>query len=219
MKKYLSFISILILLMNFSGCKTVNSNETETTQSVISEEQRDAYYNTFENFEKTFTIVKAETKNYRIKTSEQYAGNVYEIYDHYGHLLDKGYHGWRGSFDISQNDEIIILEYGYGGTNVHPQYRFYDPEKGLASRYFEGPVAYYGRLVAYFCIGEDTAELIVQDIFDTDKTYVAFRGKFDKFILMKIQEISFADDGAKVVIKHCETNNESNIIVESFLLH
>ena len=33
---------------------------------------------------------------------------------------------------------------------------------------------------------------------------------------MKIQEINFSSDGTKISIKHCETNNEENIIEETF---
>ena len=222
MKKYGCLLLVLVLIVGLVGCKTDDAVETMSSDvssaNDISDEQKDIYYNTFENFEKTFTTVRVEEKNFIIKTSDNFAGDFYEIYDNNGNLLDKGYHGWRGSFDISKEEEIIILEYGFGGTNVQPKYRLYDAQKGVASRYFEGPIAHNGKLLAYFSINENDAKLIVQDIFDIEETYIEFSGKFDKFILMKIKEMSFDDNGTKLVIKYFETNNESNIIEETFVL-
>ena len=123
----------------------------------------------------------------------------------------------NGVANYGEND-IITLEYGYGGTNVHPKFRLYDAQKGIASRYFEGPIAVNGTLIAYFDVSNEEASLIVQDVFDVEKNYKEFSGKFDRFILMKIQEISFCEDGTKIHIKYCETNNESNIIEETFIL-
>lgn len=219
MKKYICLLLVLLFIFTFTGCKSNKLGGTTSSQNGVSEEQKDTYYNSFENFEETFTAITVKEKNHIIKTSDKFAGDFYEIYDNNGNLLDKGYHGWRGSFDISKKDEVIVLEYGFGGTSVHPKYRFYDAEKGIASRYFEGPIAYSGQLVAYFSINENNAKLIVQDIFNIEETYIEFSGKFDKFILMKIQEMSFNEDGTKILIRHCETNNESNIIEETFVLN
>ena len=76
-------------------------------------------------------------------------------------------------------------------------------------------VAIFG-FIAYFTVSEEKAVLVVQDAFDVERKYEEFSGKFDRFILMKIHEISFSEDGTQIYIKHCETNNESNIIEETF---
>ncbi len=223
---------MLLFFLSLVGCKTDtavegvpsdksaenNVAQNDISESSVSEKRKDAYYNTFENFERTFTTVGVNEKNYIIKTSADFAGNFYEIYDNNGNLLDKGFHGWRGSFDITKENDIITLEYGFGGTNVYPSYRFYDAQGGIASRYFEGPIAVNGTLIAYFTENEEKTLLVVQDIFDGEKNYKEFSGKFDRFISMKIQEISFSEDGTKIHIKHRETNNESNIIEETFAL-
>ena len=223
---------MLLFFLSLVGCKTdtavegVSSDKStennvaqnDISESSVSEERKDAYYNTFENFERTFTTVRVNEKNYIIKTSADFAGDFYEIYDNYGNLLDKGVHGWRGGFDITKENDIITLEYGFGGTNVHPKYRLYDAQKGIASRYFQGPIAVNGTLIAYFTVSEEKAVLVVQDAFDVERKYEEFSGKFDRFILMKIYEISFSEDGTQIYIKHCETNNESNIIEETFVL-
>lgn len=39
------------------------------------------------------------------------------------------------------------------------------------------------------------------------------------FIYMKIKEIAFSEDGTKVVLKHHENGNESNIVEEVFELN
>ena len=232
MKKRLMIFICLVMCIVFVGCKanktiadvsSDNASQTDIPQndiseSSVSEEQKDAYYNTFENFERSFTTVRVNEKNYIIKTSADFAGDFYEIYDNNGNLLDKGFHGWRGSFDITKENDIITLEYGYGGTNVHPKFRLYDAKKGIASRYFEGPIAVNGTLIAYFDVSNEEASLIVQDVFDVEKYYEVFNGKFDTFVLMKIQEMSFSEEGTQIIIKHCETNNESNIIEETFVL-
>ena len=223
---------MLLCFLSLVGCKSdravdgissdnsfeSNTTPNDTSKINVSEAQKDAYFNTFENFERTFTTVRVNEKNFLIKTSADFAGDFYEIYDNNGNLLDKGFHGWRGSFDITKENDIITLEYGYGGTNVHPKFRLYDAQKGIASRYFEGPIAVNGTLIAYFDVSNEEASLIVQDVFDVEKNYKEFSGKFDRFILMKIQEISFCEDGTKIHIKYCETNNESNIIEETFIL-
>ena len=232
MKKYICLLLVLLCFLSLVGCKSdravdgissdnsfeSNTTPNDTSKINVSEAQKDAYFNTFENFERTFTTVRVNEKNFLIKTSADFAGDFYEIYDNNGNLLEKGFHGWRGSFDITKENDIITLEYGYGGTNVHPKFRLYDAQKGIASRYFEGPIAVNGTLIAYFDVSNEEASLIVQDVFDVDKNYKEFSGKFDRFILMKIQEISFCEDGTKIHIKYCETNNESNIIEETFIL-
>ena len=222
MKKFICLLLALLFILGLVGCNrdevVEDTNSDESSISEISNEQKDAYFNTFENFERTFTTVRVNEKNYIIKTSTDFAGDFYEIYDNNGNLLDKGFHGWRGSFDISKERDIITLEYGFAGTSVHPKYRMYDAEKGIASRYFEGPIAVNGTLIAYFKVSNEEASLVVQDIFDVENCYKVFNGKFDTFILMKIQEISFSEDGTQINIKHCETNNESNIIEETFVL-
>ena len=232
MKKHICFLLALLCFFCLAGCKTNTlvddassdkSFESDTTpndtfEKSVSEAQKDAYYNTFENFEQTFTIVRVDEKNFVIKISDDFAGDFYEIYDNNGNLLDKGFHGWRGSFDISKENDILTLEYGFGGTNVHPKYRLYDVQKGIASRYFEGPIAVNGTQIAYFAVSEEKTVLVVQDIFDAETNYKEFAGMFDRFILTKIQELSFSEDGTKIQIKYCETNNESNIIEETFIL-
>ncbi len=222
MKRYIFLVFVLLMVFNFTGCKNEKTIKeislSPSYENDISEEEREAYYNTLENFEKTFTSIRVQEKNYIIKSSDDYAGDFYEIYDNDGNLLDKGYHGWRGSFDISKEKSIVTLQYGFGGTNVYPQYRLYDVEKSKVSRYFKGPIAVKDTLIAYFNVGEENATLVVQDIFDVDKTYQEFKGKFDEFISMKMPEISFSEDGTKVSIKYCETDNESNIIEEVFVL-
>lgn len=173
----------------------------------------------FENFKNEYTEIQTEDSNYIIKTNkEEFTEYLYEIYDNNGNLLDSGFHDWRGSFHISKKDNIITLEYGYGGTNVHPSFRFYDVEKGIASVFFAGPIATNNNLIAHFSETDTDATLIVHDIFDPTKNLKEFNGKFDKYINLKIKEFYFSKDGKQIILEHYETNNEKNIITETFKL-
>ncbi len=221
MKKVIYLVLCVIILLACVACK-ISEEKPDEENSVVSYASNTAgeeYYNTFEKFEASFSKVEQDNKNYVVKSSDKHAGNFYEIYDNDGNLLDKGFHDWRGSFDILQKGDIIKLEYGFGGTGVHPQYRLYDVKNSVVSRYFGGPVAINDNHVAYFNVGEDRTVLVVQDAFDKKEYYKEFTGKFDEFILMKIQDINFSGDGTQITIKHCETNNEENIIEETFDLN
>lgn len=179
-----------------SGDSTVNTNS-----SGVDSAKMDAYFSTFENFEYTFDKISTEDSNYVIKESEEHAGNFYEIYDNNKKLLDKGYHGYNGSFNISKKDNIVILEYGCSGTFVFPKYRFYDVEKSKVSPYFNGPIGTKDNLIAYCIENNDKSILLVQDVFDVDKFYKEFSTSYDKAMYMGISEISFSDDGKKIIVE------------------
>ena len=223
MKRVLWLWIIISLVLVLSGCcdKTKNENAktsdstTNTTSSALDFE-RDAYFNTFENFEYSFNKTIIKDDNYVIRQSDEHTGDFYEIYDNDGNLLDKGYHGYRGSFDISKKDGIVILEYGFSGTNVYPKYRLYDVEKGKVSRYFDGPIATYDNLIAYLISNEQKTVLAVQDFFDIDIFYKEFTGDFNHSIYMDFDDLSFSDDGTKIIIKHSDLNNKNDAKEEIF---
>lgn len=220
MERLICLVLCVVGTLAFTGCKcNKNFESTSKVESHISNNIGKEYYNTYNNFENSFSNIEEENNNFIIKSSDSYAGNFYEIYDNYSNLLDKGFHDWRGSFDIYKDGDIIKLEYGFGGTGVHPKYRLYDVKNSKISRYFGGPIATYGNKVAYFNENQNKTVLVVQDAFDTKEYYKEFYGKFDGLILMKIQDINFSSDGRKIIIKYCETNNESNIIEETFDLN
>lgn len=223
---YAGVLVACLTVLSLTGCTTAPTNNDDFDKNAASqstqeksEEELTTYYDTFENFESTFTLVREKTDNYTILYSDKHAGDFYAIYDNYGNLLDKGYHGYRGSFEITENQDIITLKYGFGGTNTHPTYRLYDAKKGIASRYFDGPVAVAGSRIAYFDVTNENATLIVQDAFDATLFRKEFSGEFDDNILLKIQEIIFTDNETSVTVKHCETDNESHIIEETFPLN
>lgn len=92
MKKLFALFLSAFILLCFVGC---NSNQITPSPTPT-----DAYYNTYADFKDTFLTKSKEDNNFTIYTSEKYAGYFYEIYDNNNHLLDKGFHDWRGSFDI-----------------------------------------------------------------------------------------------------------------------
>ena len=217
MKRVLCFLMILLSFSLLCSCKNNLQNNDVNSENVYWDHTLDptidAYFNTFENFEYTFKEITEKDKNYVIYNSNEHAGNFYEIFDNYGNYLDKGYHGYRGSFDISKKDNIVQLEYGFGGTNVFPTYRFYDIEKSLVSRYFDGPIAISNNMIAY-CVIEKNV-IIVQDIFDIDKAYKEFTYKFSDKNFLNFNEMHFSDDGTKIIVSYYD-NDFENIIEESF---
>lgn len=223
MKRALCFLMILLSFSLLCSCKNNLQNNDVNSENVYWDHTLDptidAYFNTFENFEYTFKEITEKDKNYIIYKSNEHAGNFYEIFDNYGNYLDKGYHGYRGSFDISKKDNIVQLEYGVSGTNVFPTYRFYDIEKSKVSRYFSGPIATTDNLVAYFVFDENETTLVVQDMFDIDKTYKEFTGKFNERIYMDINEMYFSNDATQIIINYSNVNSKDDIVEEKFNLY
>lgn len=217
MKRAVCLLVATFLLFIASGCgdntesnipdtsKDNNSGAESSTVSVT-EEEMDAYFNTFENFEETFTKVYKKENNFVIKESDQHAGYFYEIYDNAGNLLDKGYHGYRGVFDIRIDGNIVTLEYGFGGTGVHSTYRFYDVAKSKVSRYFAGPIALHDGLIA--CLDEEDNDLtlVVQDLFDTDKTYRKIAEKVNGSFVISFDDMYFSKDGLKIILSYYDVN-------------
>ena len=215
MKRFLCLCIVVSLIFVLFGCcdKTTNKNAATSDSTADTKSpalDTDAFFNAFQNFEASFNKIKEQQDNYTIRQSDEYSGDFYEIYDNNGNLLDKGYHGYRGSFGISKKGSIVILEYGFGGTNVYPKYRLYDVEKGKVSRYFEGPIATFDHLIAYFISNEQKNVLAVQDFFDVDRFYKEFTGSFDDSIYMCFDDLSFSADGTKIVIKHSDLNDKSD---------
>ncbi|MBR2860533.1 MAG: hypothetical protein IKB86_01695 [Clostridia bacterium] len=218
MKKLLCLVLVLLIGMSIVGCDDGQKNDVPGTsdQNIGNqdsggqnngdkendeEDNSDVYYNTFENFEDTFIKVVEQTKNYVIKQSDKHVGDFYEIYDNAGNLLDKGYHGYRGVFNISQQGNIVVLEYGFGGTNVFPTCKLYDVEKGVASSYYEGPVAVKNDLIAYFTEGK---RIVVHNAFDYNKDRMQFTEGLEGItyvIRSTIKDIRFSEDGTQVIFE------------------
>lgn len=214
-QKIMLILAMLVVLL-LSGCSDTTLQPKKDTADTS---EKDAYYSTFSDFKSTFTIIKEETENYIIKTSDAHAGCFYEIYDNEHSLLDTGFHDWRGNFEITQTDNIVMLRYGFGGTSVQPSFRFYNVDSGKVSKYYSGPLACNGETVAYFVKNDDTtAKLIVRNMFDDQIQKQEFSGKFDSFIGMKIDSIVFSDDGKQITLRHHENGNEKNVIEEIFVV-
>ena len=97
-----------------------------------------------------------------------------------GNLLDQGYHGWRGSFGLSFNEDgILVLNYGSGGSPPLWSERYYDVTNGRISRFFfNPPVQSHSNLVVYFEAKEEydgDIVLIIQNMFDPSLYYKEVR--------------------------------------------
>ena len=81
-------------------------------------------------------------------------------------------------------------------------------------------MAVYEDTLAYFRVdfATDTATLVVQDAFDTEKHYHEFEGNFDSNIQLKFQEMGFSPDGLTLWVEYFEDGNGEKIIKEEFML-
>ena len=219
MKRVLYISIVFLFILSLCGCKNdYISNENTSTNNLNSDSSGDYnnYFNTYEMFKDSFKQISKKDINFVIYESEEHAGNFYEIFDNNGNFLDEGYHSYRGSFDISKNDNIVRLEYGFSGTNVFPQYRFYDIEKSKVSRYFGGPIAIYDNLIAY-CVFDKNI-IIVQDIFDVDKAYKELKVEFSDRIFLDINEIHFSNGGKNIIISYYDSNSDYRLVEQSIVV-
>ena len=219
MNRALYILVILLLVLFLCSCKNNDIPEENPSTNILNSdslEDYNGYFNTFEMFKDTFDEITEKDKNFLIYKSKEHAGNFYEIFDNYGNFLDDGYHGYRGRFNISKKDNIVQLEYGVSGTNVFSTYRFYDIEKSKVSRYFEGPIAISNNLIAY-CVF-DKKVLIVQDIFDIDKTYKKLTFDFNDQIFLNFNEMYFSNDGKNIIISYYDGNSDYQLVEESIVI-
>ena len=207
MKKILCAFLCMLIIVCFIGCE---NNQAELTPSPTVDSNV-----SFSQVQGTFKTIIKEDTNFTIYTSEEYSADFYKIYDNKGHLLDEGFHPWRGSLDITKSDNIVTLEYGLGGNST-PRYRFYDVENGKVSRFFDGPIKTKDNLIACFDTRDSVTYLTVQDIFDADAYYCEFTGNFDVHIYLSCTEIVFLENA--ITIKYSDTDNYQKDIVETFKL-
>lgn len=73
--------------------------------------------------------------------------------------------------------------------------------------------------MAYFVFDENETTLVVQDMFDIDKTYKEFTGKFNERIYMDINEMYFSNDATQIIINYSNINSKDDIVEEKFNLY
>lgn len=154
------------------------------------------------NYFDTLDTVYKNDKNYTIYTDG--SSFRYTVKDNKGNVLDMGYHDYRGSLNFYYQEDILVLEYGYGG-NLRPSKRYYDVENGRVSSFFNNPIAEFSTKVAFFTFRERDKKnvLIVQDIFNVADYYTEIERDFaGGTVLYYNCEATFLDNGTKLQITY-----------------
>jgi hypothetical protein len=149
------------------------------------------------NYFDTLSVLFEENTNYKIYTDNAQISFYYSVFDDNGNLLDEGYHGWRGSFGFSFNEDgLLVLDYGLGGTPSMWQERYYDVSAGRVSRFFSNPVQTHGELIVYFTTkkAHDDIILIIQNIFDASVYYKEVSGAYSHYVWAMPCTAVFSDD-------------------------
>ena len=155
-------------------------------------------------------IIYKSDKTYKIFTNEEMTEFEYFIYDNDGGIIDMGYHDSRGSFDIYEENGLLVLDYGVGGNTWHE--RYYDTAKGAVSRFFEKPVQNTDRLIAYFEVRDNPdIVLVVRDIFDTAQFYKEINRDFSSFVITDQAKCEFIDNNTRLKLTYWTNPNDEEI--------
>ncbi len=193
--KKLYRLLLVLLLLILVGCSNANNNNLES--KALSESE-----NVYANYSlKDIDTLYKKDKNYEILSNKDLTVFEYTITDNNGYVMDFGYHNYRGSFDIAQENNFLILNYGFGGNSWYE--RYYDVSNGEVSRFFERPVQTSNNLVAYFTVKEDTTiVLVIQNIFDSNVFYKEIKRDFSDFVIKDKVKVEFLDNDTKLKISY-----------------
>jgi len=191
MKAKLYIIFVLIFTCILSSCTKAADDYIVDVSS-----QTDSTYEEVNPWNYMFSIEMLfdEGKNYKIYSDSQQTGFHYYVNDNNGETIDEGYHSWRGKLEFKYFNELLVLDYGFGGSEW--QRRYYDVTIGSVSRFFYKPIAESKKLVAYFSTDDKTHKtvLIIQDIFNPNMFYKAVKRDFSNRITREECTGEFIDD-------------------------
>lgn len=170
-----------------------------------------------DNVAEKYCVTYKTGENFTIYTDQDEIPNYYYIVkDKNGVVLDRGCHNGRGSFDLSYQNGLLVLDYGFGGSSFDK--RYYDIGGSRVSPFFPSPVAESNSLVAYFVWEDDQIKLIVQDIFDGAVFYKEISRDFSDFVLKQNYTGEFIENNTKLRLTY-PVNNRTEPITEEILLN
>lgn len=196
-KKRIILLPLLLVLI-FCSCSSNNNNTTQVNNSA---------YSQLDNID----VIYKQNKNYTILSNEDTTIFHYYIKDDNGNIIDEGYHDWRGRFDISQKNNFLVMNYGFGGNAWYE--RYYDTTNGRVSRFFEKPIANADEFVAYFVVTDTGNEivLIVQNMFDPNIYYKEIRKDFSDYVIKEQVSAEFSEDNSKLKISYWTNPDNENV--------
>lgn len=203
-----------------------NSEEYRVNGMPVTQEDYQAVYNEFVNKPNAqWTTVDAATwqesadavaekysavykhgENFVIYTDQEDNPTYYYVVkDKNGEVIDRGCHNWRGSFDLSYHNGLLVLDYGYGGNSFDK--RYYDISGTRVSSFFPSPVAESDRLVAYFEWEDSKIKLVVRDIFDSTVFYKEINRDFSDAVFKQNYVGEFVENNTKLSLTYPVKNS------------
>lgn len=216
-KLFLLLFVFLCLCLCLCSCNTDVNNGVSISEDKEPSFEGPAQCNSIQNCLSSINILYKQGKNYEILSDESLFYFHYFIRDNDGRIIDEGYHGPRGSFDIIQKETYITLNYGHGGNSWFE--RYYDVSAGRLSRFFESPIQTNDELVALFKVNNANNDiiLVIQNIFDPDKYYKEVMRDFSDLVIKDEVKAEFLDDNTKLRITYW-TNPDNEEITEIIML-
>ena len=197
-KVFLLFLALLCLC----ACNKGLDNDSNISIDKASSSKAMLQSNTIQDYLNDMDTVYKQGANYIVLSDVSSYNFYYYIKDNDGYIIDEGYHGYRGSFDIIQENNFVTLNYGYGGNAWFE--RYYDISNGRVSRFFERPIQNNDELVAFFTVNSvnDAIVLIIQNKFDPDVYYKEVVRDFSDFVIKNEVNAEFIDNNTKLKITY-----------------
>ena len=199
MRKTICFILASVLIL--SSCNRLSNT---TGGEIVS---FDAVVPSNNDYLGTLDVPYKQADNYEIFTNEAHSAYYYIIKSDNQDIIDIGYHNQRGSFDVFFRDNLLVLDYGWGGNSWHE--RYYDVSIGRVSRFFPRPISTANEFVAYFMItSSGHIALVVQNMFDPSEYYREFERNFSDFVFKDLAAAEFISQNTQLKISYWTTPND-----------
>ena len=203
MKRIIVLLWVLSLSFSLVSCGNSDDAVKETEKSIetnkesdTTEAQSEIIQTANENDEiqfVNFDVLYEEADNYKIYATEDETAFKYFVYSNDGSWLDEGCGGCCGAegiIDFAKEDKYLVLEHASMGNTVN--YKYYDLDNNLVSKYFPSPCKVSGDLIAYFTYKNgDGPFLIVQDIFEPSLYYKEFEWSYPSYLFRDPSSVTF----------------------------
>lgn len=199
-RRLFQILLVVVCLLSLPSC------ESKKNSSILMKNHLEQW-----NTLNTYDILFEKGNNYEVYTDEEQTGFHYFVMDNNGILMDEGYHNWRGSFSFNTVDNILQLNYGYGG-NLWDE-RYYDVATGRVSRFFPRPLQTHGETVAYFAVTQNEEIILtVQNMFDPSHFYKEFRRNFSDMVIRGECKAEFLNDGCQLKVTYWKNPNDEEVM-------
>ncbi len=146
MRKTFAVSFVLVLMIFFVGCNSIQEKNNTSLNENVTTEIQDTKEFADVDLQLIHQTLLEETLHFKKYGTHEYSSFYYEIYSHSGRLLDYGYATWKTEFEEDEDFASIICRSGGPIFSV----RYYDLLGERVSRIFSRPLQRSENLVAYF---------------------------------------------------------------------